>query len=82
MSEQSLQFEEVVALALRLSPVEKTRLIERVATTLERELTTETPPKPRRSLYGLLAHLGTAPSEEDIDDVRREMWSNFPREDI
>jgi hypothetical protein len=33
------QFEEALALALRLSPLDKVRLVERVASTLESELT-------------------------------------------
>lgn len=37
---------------------------------------------PRKSMLGILAHLGSAPSAEDIDEVRREVWKNFPREDI
>jgi hypothetical protein len=41
-----------------------------------------TSPTPRRSLLGLCADLGPAPSAEDIDEARREMWSGFPREDI
>jgi hypothetical protein len=28
------------------------------------------------------ADLGTAPSTADIDQVRREEWASFPREDI
>jgi hypothetical protein len=39
-------------------------------------------PAPKRSLLGLLADLGPAPSAEDIDEARREMWANFPRDDI
>jgi len=38
--------------------------------------------KPKRSLYGICADLGPAPSAEEIDESRREMWGNFPREDI
>ena len=38
--------------------------------------------QPRRSLYGILAHLGPAPSAEEIDQARAEAWANFPREDI
>jgi hypothetical protein len=45
--------------------------------TLEQELE-ESPPKPKRSLLGLWADLGPAPSVEDIDEARREMWGNFP----
>ena len=37
---------------------------------------------PRRSLKGLWADLGTTITAEDIDEARREMWGNFPREDI
>ena len=37
---------------------------------------------PRRSAMGLLADLGIHISKEDIDEARREMWGNFPREDI
>lgn len=38
--------------------------------------------QPRTSVHGILSHLGPAPSAEEIDEVRREMWANFPREDI
>ncbi len=39
-------------------------------------------PTLRRSLLGLWADLGPAPSAEDIDEARREAWANFPRDDI
>lgn len=35
---------------------------------------------PRRSLEGMWK--GVDISAEDIDEARREMWGNFPREDI
>ncbi len=35
---------------------------------------------PRRSSRGLFADLGVTISEEDIDEARREMWGNFPRD--
>lgn len=41
-----------------------------------------TPNRPRRSLKGLWADLNVQITEEDIAEVRREMWCNFPREDI
>jgi hypothetical protein len=74
------QFEELVDAVLRLTPIEKVRLVERVVSTLEKDLSIEKTPK--RSLLGLWADLGAAPSSEDIDEARREMWGNFPREDI
>lgn len=39
-------------------------------------------PQPRRSIVGLWDHLGVDITEEDIDEARREMWGNFPRDDI
>lgn len=33
-----------------------------------------------RSSYGALKHLGPAPSAEDIDQVRQEMWANFAKD--
>jgi hypothetical protein len=37
---------------------------------------------PLRSIAGLCEDLGSDISAEDIDQARREMWGNFPREDI
>ncbi len=83
MSEREITLEVVIDLALQLSPVERARLIERMASTLTGELVA-TPAKktPKRSLRGILAEFGPAPSAEDINEVRREMLANFPREDI
>jgi hypothetical protein len=38
--------------------------------------------KPTRSLRGLLAKYGPAPSAEEIDQNRAEMFANFPRSDF
>ena len=35
-----------------------------------------------RSVRGLLRDLGLAPSDDAIDDARRELWAEFPREDL
>lgn len=64
----------------QMSPVDKARLIERVAVDIEGELM-PTPSTPRKSLWGLCADLGPAPSAEDIDEARREEWLNLPRKD-
>jgi hypothetical protein len=34
-------------------------------------------PKPKKSAYGLLAQYGPGPSEEEIDENRREMFRGF-----
>jgi hypothetical protein len=74
-------FEQVRDLSEHLSPRDKLRLIEELVQQLLRELPApEKTPSP--SLWGALAHLGPAPSAEDIDEMRSEAWANFPREDI
>jgi hypothetical protein len=40
------------------------------------------PKTPRRSLLGIFKDLNVHITEQDIDEARREMWGNFPREDI
>jgi len=81
MSDATL--ERVKQLVTRLSPSEKTRLVAWLEETSGDEATVGTPtPVPRQSLYGLCADLGPGPTDEDIEDVRRDMWTNFPREDI
>jgi len=34
------------------------------------------------SVYGLWTDLGIDITEEDIKEARKEMWGNFPRDDI
>lgn len=74
-------FDDVVRDALRLPPTDKARLIVRLASVLQYDLPVESRP-PLESARGLLAKYGPAPSDEDIAEARREMWGNFPREDI
>jgi hypothetical protein len=40
------------------------------------------PKEPTRSVRGLLAKYGTAPSAEEIDQNRAEMFANFARDDF
>jgi len=35
-----------------------------------------------RALYGIWKDMGFTVTAEDIDEARREMWANFPRDDI
>ena len=79
MSDQVSELEQAAALAMSLSPLDKVRLVEKILSTLEHDLTTKEK-QPKRSLYGLWPDVSI--SAEDIDEIRREMWSNFPREDI
>ena len=82
MTAKSVLLEEVVTLARRLPPKDKLRLVERVLPDLDDALTEDAGRIRRRSLLGLCADLGSAPSAEDIDTLRQEIWRGFPREGI
>lgn len=41
-----------------------------------------TPRVALRPVRGLLRDLGPAPSEDAIDEARRELWDGFPRGDL
>ncbi len=71
--------ETVIDLAKKLSSVDKLRLIERMFPDIERELI-QTQAAPRQSLRGLWS--GVVVNEEDIAEIRQEMWDNFPREEL
>ena len=75
-------YEQVLTIAEQLSPNDKARLLEDISAALRRDLAnTETATKKtKQSLLGLWE--GVDVSAEDIDEARREMWGNFPREDI
>ncbi|CAN5916579.1 hypothetical protein BH23PLA1_BH23PLA1_14810 [soil metagenome] len=74
-------FDQICGLTVTLSPQEKLLLIQEVTRQLLEEQS-GVEKKPFRSFRGALAHLGPAPSAEDIDEMRREAFANFPREDI
>ncbi|MCT7949961.1 hypothetical protein NG798_09200 [Ancylothrix sp. C2] len=76
-----VKLQEVLQLAKQLSSVDKMRLIQQIAPDIEQELMVSNN-KPRKSLWGLCADLGPAPSAEEIEEMRQEAWANFPREDI
>jgi hypothetical protein len=77
MNEPPLSYDTVIALALRLSRAERAQLIAQIAPSLVNDMP---PDQPIQSLRGLLS--GPAPAADDIDAVRREMWADFPREDV
>lgn len=70
-----MTFEDVLEFVDHLPIEDKVRLAEHLAPWIRKRL-------PRRSLYGIVKHLGPAPSAEEIDEMRHEVWSNFPRDDI
>lgn len=75
----TVTLDEVLTLAHHLSSVDKVRLIEQIAPQIERELQTSLN-KPRKSLRGLWQGLDI--TEDEISEMRQEMWDNFPREGV
>jgi hypothetical protein len=60
-------------------PAEKQQEILSHATRLRDEAARK---KPFKSVKGLWADLGISLSADDIEENQREMWKDFPREDI
>jgi hypothetical protein len=79
--EKTPTVESVLVDLLKLSPRERLEVIAQAVQRTEHEIPEE-PKKPLKSLWGLWADYGPAPSAEDIDEARREMWGNFPRDDF
>ncbi len=74
-----MSLEQAILKELQALPPEKQREIYDHARRLRAEATKKPPFK---SIEGLWADLGISLSAEEIDENRREMWKNFPREDI
>jgi hypothetical protein len=70
---------EQIAETVRLLPPERQQEVLDFVEFLARRCVAGTP---RHSSEGLWADLDIHITDEDIDEVRREMWQNLPREDI
>ena len=42
----------------------------------------KTEPEKKKSLLGLWKEYGRAPGSKKIEEMRKEVWENFPRKDI
>ncbi len=76
---EAVTLDEALAFVRQLSPVDKAKLVERMIYDIERELRAARS-TPRVSLRGLWRGLDI--TEDQIDQAREEMWSNFPWEDV
>lgn len=80
--------EQITAKAAALPPNKQRQALEIIESLMEDEVAIDnevTPDKSqpaRRSLLGIFADRGVDVTADDIDEARREMWKNFPREDI
>lgn len=79
VQERPIDLRRILELTQDLSLLDKVRLVERMMPQIEHELAGATK-APKKSLLGICKDLGPAPSAETIDEVRREVWRNFPRE--
>ena len=69
--------EETVVEKLRLLPLDKQQTARDFVESLYQEAQTK---QPRLSLEGIWEDLNVNLTKEEIDEARREMWANFPRE--
>ncbi len=81
MIHHSVSLQELLSSARQLSLREQLLLVEQILGDLARQLPTEpTTVKPLRSLYGLWQ--GFSVTDEDITQIRREMWGQFAERDL
>ncbi|HEX4808177.1 MAG TPA: hypothetical protein VH325_04570 [Bryobacteraceae bacterium] len=74
-----MTIEQSILEVVRALPPEKQQEVLEHAERLRQETK---PTIPSKSIKALWADLGISLSAEEIDDARREMWKNFPRDDI
>jgi hypothetical protein len=76
---KAVTLEQVLELAKKLSLKDRIHLIEQVLPEIRLSLT-DADNRSRQSLRGIWR--GVDLTEEDITEIRQEMWAKFPREDI
>jgi hypothetical protein len=74
-----MDIEQSVIEKLRALPLEKQREVLDFVESLQSQTASR---RLRKGLKGLWADLGVRITEDDIAEARREMWGNFPREEI
>jgi hypothetical protein len=77
--EIAMTLDEIVELTKQLSLLDKVRLIEEIVQQIEQEVKA-VQPMPRTPLRGLWEGLDI--TDDDIAEVRAEVWGNFPRKDV
>lgn len=75
-----MTIEQAVVEKLRALPPEQQEKVLEFVETLQPQSPTEK--RPLRSVAGLWSDLDIDLTNEDIDEARREMWGNFPRDDF
>jgi len=70
----------VLDILRKLPPKDRLWVISLALAELEKNLSAK--PQPLKSLRGLWKDLRPSISAEEIDAARKEMWKDFPREDM
>lgn len=70
----------VLDMLRKLPPKERLKVISQALPEIEKNLSAK--PQPRKSLHGLWKDLRPSISAAEIDAARKEMWKDFPREDM
>jgi hypothetical protein len=74
-----MSLEQAILEAVRALPAEKQQEVLNHAARLRDESAQK---RPFQSVRGLWTGLGVSLSASEIEENQRDMWSNFPREDI
>jgi len=74
-----MSLEQAILDAVRALPADKQQEVLSHAARLREESAKN---KPFKSVKGLWADLGISLSASEIEDNQRDMWKNFPRDDI
>jgi hypothetical protein len=72
--------QDVLEMLRKLPPRERLKVIYQALPEIEQSMSEKA--HAYKSLRGLWKDLLLSVSEKDIDDARREIWKDFPREDI
>ena len=81
MPDKTPTLDDLIEYAKQLSAFDKLRLVEKLIPDVKATIA-QGPPAPLKSPHGALADLGTAPSAEDIEQTRREMFQDFPKTNV
>ncbi len=83
MTPEQTTLEQVIKSARQLTPREKVQLIAQMIPDVEAMLAqVDVERQPLHSVYGLCRDLGPVPSADDIEEVRQDLFKDFPRTDI
>lgn len=73
--------EEISAKSAALPPDKQREVLDFIEFILHKSEPGAEKKRPFRSVRGAFANSGVKITEEDIAEVRREMWANFPRDE-